>query len=226
MLTAHIGQALRKSANKRFTLIELLVVITIISILAAILLPVLQKAVGSARKSACANNLRNLYSATMLYANDYNGHVMYIGDIATNNYIIGFYPYVVGNSAADTSSEIFICPSSLNSPPGNLTYTTYGLNTLFGGYSGAGGKDWCRFSQLTRPTITPLFGDKQGKLLYSGDLTNDDRARHIFRHVRGAKTYGTMVLIRCAGNIDYSTRPASYMGDAPLTSYNTWRPRY
>lgn len=54
-------------ACKAFTLIELLVVVAILSILAALLMPVLSKALESARTLTCANNQRQIYLALMIY---------------------------------------------------------------------------------------------------------------------------------------------------------------
>jgi len=61
-----------KRSVSGFTLIELLVVIAIIAILAAILFPVFAKAREKARQTSCLANQRQLITATMIYAEDYD----------------------------------------------------------------------------------------------------------------------------------------------------------
>ncbi|MBN2713041.1 MAG: DUF1559 domain-containing protein [Planctomycetes bacterium] len=56
-----------------FTLVELLVIITVITVLAALLLPALNQAINMARCTACQSNMKQLALATSMYASDNNG---------------------------------------------------------------------------------------------------------------------------------------------------------
>lgn len=57
--------------KQSFTLIELLVVIAIIVILCVFLLPAISSAKERAKRVVCVNNLKQIGSALMLFANDY-----------------------------------------------------------------------------------------------------------------------------------------------------------
>ena len=57
-----------------FTLIELLIVVAIIAILAALLLPALNKVRDRARTISCLNNLKELSRVMHFYANDYKNY--------------------------------------------------------------------------------------------------------------------------------------------------------
>ena len=117
----------RKNA---FTLVELLVVIGIIALLISILLPALNRARAQAQLVQCASNLRQLFTATQLFADAHQRHVPTCSDSQyaeeTDTTPTSYYAYRNGSSATGTSYVVENCFESL------IPY----LNTVSGSTSG------------------------------------------------------------------------------------------
>ena len=122
--------------KRRFTLIELLVVIAIIAILAAMLLPALNKARETAKSSTCQGNLKNIGMAVIFYQDMFDDFIPTLNksfnvwsingqQTETNN---GFIHFAISKDRAKPYHGVkwIKCPSYGVFHTG----TNYGLNLL------------------------------------------------------------------------------------------------
>ena len=72
----HMIYRMESTKRNGFTLIELLVVITVIALLMAILIPVLNRARELGHRTVCLSNLKQLTYAWILYAEDNDGRLV------------------------------------------------------------------------------------------------------------------------------------------------------
>jgi prepilin-type N-terminal cleavage/methylation domain-containing protein/prepilin-type processing-associated H-X9-DG protein len=147
--------------RRGFTLIELLVVIAIIAILAAILFPVFAKAREKARQAACLSNCRQLGTAFMTYAQDWDEAVAanYIDDSTDGSAAKrSYYCMWTGLLAPYTKNlQIFIDPGN----GGYISYNGYAY------YRAAGGSITCPIDYGVNINVCPNV-DKDADWLGAG----------------------------------------------------------
>jgi prepilin-type N-terminal cleavage/methylation domain-containing protein/prepilin-type processing-associated H-X9-DG protein len=139
-----------RRSSKGFTLIELLVVIAIIVILAAIIFPALSAAKANARRTECANNIRQIVMAAVNYADDWDNRLPGLnafGDLQDGRFDIASHTVRPLSGKGSLwkylkTRAIFVCPEDLqhrkpadmSSATGlggfNYTYTVNSYMTL------------------------------------------------------------------------------------------------
>jgi prepilin-type N-terminal cleavage/methylation domain-containing protein/prepilin-type processing-associated H-X9-DG protein len=119
-----------KAKRRAFTLVELLVVIGIIAVLIALLLPAMKGVRDSARRLACASNLKQWGIAHSLYATDF-ANVMTPLDVAHQGrwagYLLDQYMSIDGPSGGSTSFRmpaVAQCPDTAENVVGRTTWNT------------------------------------------------------------------------------------------------------
>lgn len=154
------------SSVLRFTLIELLVVIAIIAILMSILFPALKKVRGKGQEIACANKLKQIGTAFVMYSNDHDSW-------APQWETIGCAPGFSGNEGQglqwdmklapylsykyDFGPEIFHCPGEKYSTLASYHCNSrgYAMNTYLAG------------NTYTGQPMRRLFQVKNGSRIFS-----------------------------------------------------------
>ncbi len=124
--------------KRNFTLIELLVVIAIIAILAALLLPALNKARERSRAANCMGNQKQIGQACALYASD-NGDRLPLVRFTSGNWWTRTLREYLNVPAADgvkiVKAKVFTCETSkeIDNYVNNYTVNSnYGYNNYFG----------------------------------------------------------------------------------------------
>jgi prepilin-type processing-associated H-X9-DG protein len=99
------------NSRRAFTLMELLAIIAILIVLAVLLHPALNSAREKGRRSACANNLRQIGIALMAYAGDHQNHFPTAGDYNPAGSDVSWDAKLTNGNYAP--SFIFACPSDM-----------------------------------------------------------------------------------------------------------------
>ncbi len=179
-----------RTGGRRFTLVELLVVISIITLLAGMLLPALEKAVKYAYATACLNNLKQFGFAFSEYADASGYYPSRYWNVLLNPYIspdgrIGW------TSGGGVKMAVGLCPNvprvNGSSQPINASYAYTGVwwNTSGAHYFFAqhAQPDRCvRPAQVTRPTGTCLLSENwlnSGNNYWGGSMLSDQSCRAV-----------------------------------------------
>ena len=197
-----------------FTLIELLVVIAIIAILAAMLLPALNKARETALSSNCRGNLKSIATGALLYAGDSGDYLPHCGysdalGERTPRWNDQIRPYVGGGTNQQLwdgcgrfDAKIYLDPAP--SDPSLPMFDFYNYARRDYAYvSGMGRPDrLVKISQVPALSKHPLVMDSDSHLYFTnGYLLSDPAALDITRLAKINRHGNSMNIGYAAGHV-------------------------
>lgn len=174
---------MKKLSGKFFTIIELLVVIAIIAILAALLMPALNRARMLARDTYCKGNMKQIGLIATIYQDNNNDWVPV--SYSTTLYNGQGYPHWSSelNESNKNMPGIYFCPSS-NIAQNRAPLNSYGIKfTEWGNY------------------------DEPGTY-FMEDLSGDSSV--VRRSLNGRKLKNTSRYFLVADSVDYAPAKATY----------------
>ena len=176
-----------------FTLVELLVVIAIIGVLVALLLPAVQSARESARRSQCTNNLKQVTLAVQNYADVWRG-ALPVGEYACcwGTWLVALLPYIEQQQLFERYQYF----GSVQNAAGN-NYAQTDANTRYGG-------------ALNRPVTTNWIKT----YTCPSDMRSDPRNGITFHNY--VANHGNTTLHRTASFGTTSTGQPNLFGGAPF----------